>query len=355
MTVHRRNVVIGAAVMTALLLALIAPEFRRGALSLAHPDPVGPTVYSKSAIGHAAFYHLLEDLEIPVEISELGSGGHVGPDDVLVIAEPRADDPTLNDVKVMLTARTVLLVLPKRTGKPAAKQPYWLGEDQLISGDAVNRVLHLADRSASILRKGTSQSIRSTTLRPILKSAAGIVIGERRLGNSRIVVVADPDLISNYALSRGDNSVTAVGLIEDLRAGHSGGRVIFDEFVHGFSPKPFHMLGILFQFPFVLVSVQMVLAVVLLAWAATARFGAPAAVEPPLAAGKRSLIDTGARLLVQTGRAPDLYARYVDEMIRDAAAQVSVPSLNGATMSPQQVWQWRKELLGEFRRHAQLD
>jgi hypothetical protein len=34
------------------------PNFRRGAASLAHPDPVGLTAYSKSAIGHLAFYNL---------------------------------------------------------------------------------------------------------------------------------------------------------------------------------------------------------------------------------------------------------------------------------------------------------
>jgi len=355
MTSHRRNIVMGAAVLGALLLALIIPEFRRGAASLSHPDPVGPTVYSKSAIGHAVFYHLLKELDIPVEISERGSGGHVGPDDVLVVAEPRTDDATLAEVKVMLTSGTVLLVLPKRTGKSDRGRPYWLAEDKLLSVEAVNEVLHLIDPTASIVRDGSSQAIRSRALRPTHTSSAGTLVGERRTQNRRIVVLADPDLISNFKLSRDNNSVTAVYLVENLRASHPGGVVIFDEFVHGFSPKPLHILGILFQFPFVLVTLQIGLAVALLAWAATARFGASVAIASPLAAGKRSLIDTGARLLVQTGRAPDLYERYVDEITRDTAAQVSYQPSREAVMSPQQIWQWRKEVLGATRRHTQLD
>src|SRR5262245_2990956 len=241
---NRRNLAIGAAVMTALLLALIIPDFRRGAASLAHPDPVGPTVYSKSAIGLAAFYHLLQRLEIPVEISERGSGAHIGPDDVLIIAEPRTDDRTVDELKVMLNAPNVLLVLPKRTGKAAADQPYWIGEDHLVSEDTANRVLHAADHTGTVVRSGTAQAVRSAGLRPIVNSPVGILIGERRTSTGRIVVLADPDLISNYGLARGDNSVSAVNLVDNLRTGHPQGTVIFDEFVHGFSPKPFHLLGI---------------------------------------------------------------------------------------------------------------
>src|SRR5690242_18990915 len=117
MTGPKRRVLIGCAALAALLLAVIVPNFKRSAAALSHPDPVGPTAYSRSAIGHLAFYHVLDELRIPVTISQSGSGGHVGPEDVLVIAEPRADDATICEVRVMLTSKTLLLVLPKRTGR----------------------------------------------------------------------------------------------------------------------------------------------------------------------------------------------------------------------------------------------
>src|SRR5215471_739059 len=375
MTPYQRNILIGSTILIALLAALIVPNFRRGAASLAHPDPVGPTAYSKSAIGHAAFLRLLQQLDIPASISESGSGGHVGPEDVLVIAEPRIDESTLAEVNAMLAARNVLLVLPKRTGKPDPDKPYWLAADKLVAEDAVKRVLHLADREASVVRDAAAppgvaikrvQLIRSQKLRPILAGPDGILIGERRIGNRRIVILSDPDLIANHALARGNNSVVAVSLIRNLRARNNLGEVIFDEFIHGFSPKPFHLLGILFQFPFNLVTLQMGLAVALLIWAATARFGAPTLLEPPMEAGKRSLIDTGARLLTRAGRIPDLSDRYFEEMVRDTGRRLRAPRgleltalitwLNQAAgrtspppTAPQQIWAWRKELLGEPR------
>jgi hypothetical protein len=389
MTSYRRNVVIASAFLIALLLAAIIPNFRRGVASLAHPDPVGPTAYSRSAIGHIVFYNLLGEVGIFTEISESGSGGHVGSSDVLVIAEPRTDDATLSEVRAMLTARNVLVVLPKRTGEPDQKRPYWLTSDLLLPEKAVAAVLHLVDADATLVRgaslaslssgRGVSgtpaitkpQLVRSKQIHPLVASADGILIGERRLGNRRIVVLSDPDIISNHGLARGENSILAVHLIESLRRDASG-TVIFDEFIHGFSPKPFHLLGILFQFPFLLVTLQMGLAVALLIWAATARFGAPTILEPPMEAGKRSLIDTGARLLTRAGRIPDLSDRYFEEMVRDTGRRLRAPRgleltalitwLNQAAgrtspppTAPQQIWAWRKELLGEPRPRTNPD
>ncbi|HXK00867.1 MAG TPA: DUF4350 domain-containing protein [Verrucomicrobiae bacterium] len=379
MTAYRRNVILGSVGLAALLAALIVPGYRRGAASLAHPDPAGPTVYSKSAIGHAAFYRLLVELGLPVEISEAGSGVHVAEEDVLVVAEPRTDDATLEEVRAMLTARTLLLVLPKRGGKADPNKPYWLGADTLLADDEVARVLHLLDAEAVLVRNASlegltgrrpmpgsvaiarPQLVRSKKLRPLMAARDGILVGEYRELGRRLVILSDPDLIANHGLIRSDNAAVAVSLIRDL-----GGSVIFDEFEHGFSPQPFHLLGILFQFPFVLVTVQMALAVVLLVWAAAGRFGAARSLAPRLEAGKRSLIDTGARLLVQTKRVPDLAGPYREEMVRAAGRRLraprgldtagllvwlsrtpGAPSAPPEEAPPREVWTWRKELIGD--------
>jgi len=391
MSAERRNLLIGLGTLAALLAAFIVPNFKRGAASLSHPDPVGPTAYSKSAIGHLAFRRLLDQVGVTTTISESGSGGYVG-DNLLVVAEPRTDNGTLAEVHVMLEARTVLLVLPKRTGKPDPDRPYWLAEDKFLADESIGRVLHLADETATLVRDGSlaglsgisklpaspaidrPQLIRSKILRPLLASPDGILIGERRTRTGRVIVLSDPDLIANYNLTRGDNSVLAVRLVEYLLADHSDEGVIFDEFTHGFSEKPFHLLGILFQFPFVLVTAQMGLATVLLIWAATARFGAPAPLTPPLEAGKRSLIDNATRLLAQSGRIPELSERYFEEVVRDTGRRLRAPKdldvpglltwisrvpggpkLPEGKAAPEQIWKWRKELLGESRTHAQLD
>jgi len=390
MTAERRLIFIGCATLAALLAAFIVPNFQRGAASLSHPDPVGPTAYSKSAIGHLAFQRLLEQLDIPTSISQSGSGAHVAGDDCLVIAEPRADSSTLAEVQAMLTAHTVLLVLPKRTGTPDPQRPYWLATDKLVDQAAVARVLQLVDKNATVVRAAPlsqisgdpslagsptiqqPQLIRSNLLHPLMAAPGGMLIAERRTHSGRIVVLSDPDLIANHSLAHGDNATLAVSLIARLRAGQPEGTVIFDEFIHGFSPRPFHMLGILFQFPFILVTAQMALAVALAAWAAAARFAVSVPLAPPLAAGKHILIDTGARLLARSGRTRELSECYLEELVRDTARRLraprgldspallawlaqapGAPPPPAATATPREVWTWRKELLGESRPHTQ--
>jgi len=372
-----RRVLIAVLAVAAMLMALVSPNVRRGAAGMMHPDPVGPTVYSKSALGHAVFYRLLETLGTPVAISESGSGAHIDAGSVLVIAEPRADETTLREVSAMLSTGTVLLVLPKRVGKSDPQRPNWIGDDQLVPEFAAADVLRLADPSAGLVRNAAAgswagslaggspaiqaaQLIHSQKLRPLLAAGDGILIGERRDRGRRVVVLADPDLIANYSLARGDNAALAVSLIENLRAGR-GGTVVFDEFVHGFSPRPFQMLGILFQFPFVLVTLQLGLAIALGVWAATGRFGAPAALPPPIEAGKRSLIEAGARLLDRWGNQEALAERYFEAVVRDAGRELRAPrgldlaglldwlgqigrAAPAAGAPAQAVYAWRKEL-----------
>ena len=390
MTASRRGAWIGVGAIAVLLAALAFPQVRRGMVSMTKPDLTGPTIYSKSALGHSVAFEMLDNLNIPVEESDLGSGAHFEANSVAVIAEPRTDDTTLEDVAAMLDAPTVLLVLPKREGKADPKQPNWIGTDNLIAEGDVQRVLRLADKDATLVRNAAvgawmvssrfgnalpeirhTQLIRSKNLRPLVASENGILIGEARVRGHRLVVLADPDLMANHAIARGDNAQIFISLIENLRAAHDG-RVIFDEFIHGYSPRPFHMMGILFQFPFVLITAQLALGVGLLIWAATARFGTPRQPAPAIDLGRRSLIEAGAGLLSRNGDANALASRYYEEMTRDAAAHLRAPAglalpdllqwltengkagavppephaVNGqeAIGSAQQVYAWRKEL-----------
>ncbi len=384
MTATRRRLVwIGGVLAVALLIAAAFPELRHGVVSMAKPDPIGPAIYSKSALGHAAVFDMLADLGIPVEESDLGSGEHFTPNSVAVIAEPRTDSATLDEVQAMLDAPTVLLVLAKREGNADPKRPNWIGQDRLIAVSDVQRILSLADKGATLTRDAAPgpwtvsqfgnaqpdirhvQLMHSTRLHPLLAGQSGMLIGEVRERGRNLVVVSDPDLIANHGIARGDNAQIVVSLIEYMRAGHDG-TVVFDEFIHGYAPRPFHMLGILFQFPFVLVSVQAAIAVALLAWAALGRFGAARTRPPVIAAGRRSLIEAGALLVSRNGNHAALSARYYEEMVRDAAATLRAPvglalpdllrwlsdGHKQAVVPPDpagsawKVHQWRKELTG---------
>jgi hypothetical protein len=354
-----------------LAIGAVASVFTLPHTQYAHPDPVGPTVYSKSAIGHAALFELLQRLDIPVLASEAGSGAYISSASLLVIAEPRTG-PTLDDVRAMLAAENVLIVLPKRTGTADPNRPNWMGRGRLVAPEVALDVLRLVDEDATITRGGSldalpaqpyttgrlsiagAQLIHSQAIRPLIAGPEGMLAGVRYIGKRRIAVLADPDLFANFALARGDNSVAAVNLIQSLRKDLSG-TVIFDEFEHGFSQRPFHMLGILFQFPFALVTLQMAIAAALLVWAAAARFGAPTPLAEPIEAGKRSLIDAGAHLLDRPERIAEVAARYVEAQIRAAGNTSRTPpqSIADPLTNAQRIFLWRKELSGEPREHAQ--
>jgi hypothetical protein len=53
------------------------------------------------------------------------------------------------------------------------------------------------------------------------------------VGRGRIVAIADPTMASNSALRRSDNAVWLVGLV----AGWGAGKILFDEYHHGFGQK----------------------------------------------------------------------------------------------------------------------
>src|SRR5262249_15855073 len=159
----------------------------------------------------------------PAQESDLGSGAHFGPTDVVVIAEPRSDDTTLAEVGAMLDAPTVLLALPKREGKADPKEPGWIGEDKQSAAGDVQQVLRLVDKDAKVVGDSADswsvsnfgdatpalrhiQLIKSAKLRPLLAGPDGMLIGERREGGRRVVVLSDPDLIANHGIARGDNA-----------------------------------------------------------------------------------------------------------------------------------------------------
>lgn len=305
-------------------------------------DDVAPSIYSKSALGYAALYHALPALGIPAGVNTAATGSPLGAA-VVVIAEPDRDEQTLAHVRAVLRdARAVLLVLPKRRGTADPNRLDWLAKDALLPLGETRRVLALVDDGATVERSGYAatwaarppftgvpslhqpQLMHSDSVAPLLASRNGILAGGVRGGAAHVVVLADPDLLDNHGITRGDNARLAVALLRELR-GASGERVVFDEVVHGYVSRPFSALRLLFVFPFVLVTAQLALAAVLLVWSAVGRFGMPKPREPALPLGKQSLIDTGSRLLERAGALRFLADRYADAVLRETARALNAP------------------------------
>ena len=72
-------------------------------------------------------------------------------------------------------------------------------------------------------------------------------------------------------------------------------------------------------------TIQALAAVLVLTWAASARFGAPIPLAPALEPGKSGLIDNTAGLLQSGGHGPEILKRYLRATLRDVARRLHLP------------------------------
>jgi len=312
-----------------------------GGGELSGPDSVGPSTFSRSAIGHAGIAEVLAQLSIPVVKSRSSSLEKLSPGSVLVIAEPRPSGQTEDAIRTLLKASTILLVLPKWSGQPSDQKPGWLRQvGERPSVDAQWALNLVAPRGEVVRERGgvewttnalqivpsvdlPAQLVRGDRLRPIIGGAQGMLVGEISDRDRKIWVLADPDIIANHGFAREGNAALAVALIKALRGGE--GNVVFDETVHGFVVRPISPFMLLFQFPFVVATAQGLIAVALLLWGTLGRFGVPQIAPPALSAGREGLLQNMAKLVEFAGHQDVMVRRYVQETVRDVAYQLHAP------------------------------
>ena len=305
------------------------------------PDSIGPSTYSRSAIGHAGIAEVLQRLDIPVIKSTSDSLDHLSYGSLLVIAEPHPGPQSEDTIHELLIATTVLFVLPKRTGLPSEQRPGWARRISERSLSDVRWALNLVAPRAEVVResgevswttnllglapnlRAPTQLVRGPGLRPVIAGDSGMLVGELRTGSRIVWVLSDPDVISNHGLAREGNAALAVGLIKYLR--DAGGSVVFDETIHGYTARAANPFLLPFRFPFVVATLQGLIAIALLLWATMARFGAPQSAPPPLSAGRAGLLQNMAKLIEFGGHQPVMIRRYVQETLRDVARQLHAP------------------------------
>ena len=305
---------------------------------------VGPSTFSRSAIGHAGIADLLRRHGVTVVKSEGDSLHKLGAGGVLVLAEPEFHGAADRAQQALLHARTVLLVLPKWLGQPDSSKPGWIAQADALPAFVPQSVLTTALGHGEVVRPAGKitwndneigllphltepvQLVSSAWLRPIVGSDQGMLLGELRDRGRRLWVLSDPDVISNHGLGDG-NAPFAVALFDALRHRDAsvGGTIVFDETVHGFTAVPANPAALLLRQPFSQVAIQALAALALLVWAGTARFGVPEHAPPPLKAGKRDLVRNVADLFRYAGYQHVLVRRYVEETVRDVARRLHAP------------------------------
>lgn len=309
--------------------------------------------YSRSAIGHHGLVALLRALDIHVLQSEHDSAGKAGDDAVLVAAEPlivEPDGPRAQALRAMRDGtRGLLLVLPKWYGLPDDSQPAWVSDVALLPIEEVTPVLDVLGIEATVTRPAqvsgwigseditleadpvlpAPQLLTSEMLVPVISCNEGMLLGAYQAEEDApwLLVLADPDLLSNHGLKRGRNAHLTVAVIELLRwvSGEPmPDTVVFDETLHGFQKEP-SLWRALFEFPLALATIQVLLAAVALLWASLGRLGKPITPPPAIAPGKGFLIHNTATLLRQGGHSAHALARYLDAAMREVARALHAP------------------------------
>jgi hypothetical protein len=337
-------------IMAAWIAAVILLVIGTIALAIFGPTSTytaGPSAFSRSAIGYAGIADVMRQLGARVVKSRRDSVNQLDPAGVLVVAEP-PPGVAAPQMSRLMNAHTVLVVLPKWTGKESGSHRGWIESAELLPPFVPQRAAQVGNVEVirvprvpawsrneigrvPVISEGGVQLIKSSRLRPVIGTDRGMLVGELRSGARRLWILADPDPMQNHGLADPDNAAFAVALINALRG--PDGNVVFDEVVHGFEDKGGSPFRLLFEFPFVLATVQGVIAVALLLWATMRRFGAPMSPPVELPSGKLSLIAATANLLDFARHRPVIVQRYVHAIVQDVARQLHAPAgLSGSAL-----------------------
>jgi hypothetical protein len=327
-----------SSLVVALFFALFGEHFRE-------PPSHRANSYSRSAIGHHAFVRLLRRLDVPVLVSRWESGRRAGSSGVLVVAEPYLE---LAAGAQITDAHAALVVLPKWDGAPKSEPRGHVASVDLVERERASEVLELVAPGTVVRPRrhgawhGPSglvpeieepQLVVSGSLRPIVWNDDGVLLGETWVSGTRVLLLSDPDLLSNHGLHRGDNAALAVFAIEELREGEL--TVVIDETAHGYELRP-SIWAALGRFPLVLVTAQVLLAALCLFWASLERFGAPLDHGTGHRPGSEYLLGNTAALLLHGGHGRHTLERYLEAAVRGVLRRLHAPP--GLGRAAQRAW-----------------
>jgi hypothetical protein len=314
-----------------------------------------PDGYDRSALGHVALVRLLQEVGTPVLHSRHDSGRRAGRDGVLLVLEPQLDDggPRTQALQRMLAeARRALVVLPKWRRADGSHDD-WAREVVLLPVEEVQHVLATAGVHGFVGRQDAAverwtdvsperspdlahfpvQSVTAGRGRERVRFGSGALVTVAALGDRTCLVLSDPDVLSNAGLHRPPNAAFVVELVESLRQGR--GTIVVDETLHGMEQPP-SLTRDLVTPPLVYASIHLAAALLVLAWAAGARFGAPEPAPALLPAGVRGLVQTTAELLREGGHLAPVLPRYLAGVVEQVRLALHAP----ATLAGEALEEW---------------
>lgn len=294
--------------------------------------------FSRSAVGHRGFVRWLRAVGVPVVVSRGDTAHKAGPGTVLALLEPptETDPETLRALLDASDADALIVALPKWRPEAHGTERGYIGDVEPIDHDdrdTLLTALHLDARSVAADTglwglDGDVPPVDVTltapygvdgTLEPRLVRGSAIVVGEASIYDRPLLLIADPDLISNAGF------VPHAALLGPLLADLLDGRVlVVDETLHGHRSVA-SLARQLFEFPLVALTLQALAMALLAILAGVRRFGAPVPAPRGLGRGRRVLIENTAALGHHAGHDADALARYWQTTVRRVALALHTP------------------------------
>jgi len=300
-----------------------------------------PNVYSKCAIGFAALQALVKQEGAPTLVSrtKLPAGRTEG----LLIAAPEPERG--EDIAGLGFGGPVLVVLPKWNVRPDPAHAGWGLKDGLIEPERMPNKDVLSEVAVD-RRKGASrprlvgapgipfegvsltpgpidqlQTFSAKDWIPALYDDQGhLVIAQ--MPSTQIYVLSEPDLVNTQGLGDRDTFPAAVSILRQLRTGQ--GPVIFDVTLNGYKLER-SALRLMFDPPFLAVTLCFVAAMALAGLQAAFRFGPVRRTQRAIALGKEALTDNSAQLIRLAGREAKMAPGYAELTRKAAARAVGAP------------------------------
>lgn len=327
-------VLVGVASFASLVvLNAFAPEFE-------DRDQAGLHAYSKSALGYNAAVELLRRLDRDVEISrEPWRLDDYGWDGTLVLTPANGRDADELAEVNFDRDNPVLIILPKRYGwrdrqNPRHQQRVFeqnIAEPRSLVNELSDTLgVRRTSPPSSASWFGSTrdieiddivQVISSGNIEPILTIEEGTLFG--RLQGTDTYILSDPELANTHGLSHIENVKLWIDIIDEV-TGEGDVKLIFDTTLHGFETSR-SLLRLLFEPPFLGATLAAFVTALLLGWAAFVRFGTPPELAPPVATGRKSLIESTTGLFDATSREATLSSEYSDLSERMLLEELGYP------------------------------
>ncbi len=299
-----------------------------------------PNSFSVSALGHQGLVELLQALDVPVRRSQRDLSMAHGIES-LIVAEPYPDLLGERVAEAIKTADSVLFVLPKWEGEQSLDGSDWVSSVTLMSERDVTVTAGKLFTRLQVFRPGSGPdewhldgfdiqpTIEEPQLAwhpagtPLITSSKGSLLMRLEMNGSTIFVLSDPDLINNHGLAKGRNADLAVAIVDQIR-GPNSVPVVIDETLHGFRLEP-NLWRAMLAMPFTVATLAAFLAILMLIWSASNRFGAPFPSRSRAFVGKQRLIENSARLIGGGQHSKEIVKRHFHIVVKEVEEKLHVP------------------------------